>query len=94
MEKEGGYVKSDNRKLLKDFMKSFDTGGYTGAWGPEGKLAVLHEKEIILNKQDTENFLSGIGILREISRMLDNNALIASLGAFNLSAMTINSPAD
>ena len=26
--------------------------------------------------------------------MLDNNALLASLGAINLKAMTINSPAD
>jgi hypothetical protein len=31
----------------------FDTGGYTGKWGPEGKLATLHEKELVLNKQDT-----------------------------------------
>lgn len=72
----------------------FDTGGYTGNWGPEGKLAVLHEKELVLNKQDTENFLIATSILREISDMLDNNALIASLGAINLSAMNINSPAD
>ena len=27
----------------------FKTGGYTGTWGPEGKLAILHEKELILN---------------------------------------------
>ena len=32
---------------------SYDTGGYTGKWGPEGKLATLHEKELVLNKQDT-----------------------------------------
>jgi hypothetical protein len=31
-------------------MPSFATGGYTGEWGPEGKLAMLHEKELILNK--------------------------------------------
>jgi hypothetical protein len=30
-------------------LKGFNTGGYTGAWGPEGKLAVLHEKELVLN---------------------------------------------
>ena len=77
-----------------DPYKYYDTGGYTGAWGPEGKLAVLHEKELILNKHDTENFLTATNILREISDMLDNNALTASLGAINLSAMNINSPAD
>lgn len=70
------------------------TGGYTGAWGSEGRLAVLHEKELVLNKQDTENFLSATNILREISQMLDRDAFIASLGAINLRAMTLNSPAD
>ena len=39
---------------------SFDTGGYTGAWGQAGKLAVLHEKELVLNKYDTENLLQAI----------------------------------
>jgi len=23
---------------------AFDTGGYTGAWGPEGRVAMLHQK--------------------------------------------------
>ena len=75
-------------------IKGYATGGYTGSWGPEGKLAVLHEKELVLNAEDTKNFLSATGILREISQMLDRDALIASLGAINLRAMTLNSPAD
>jgi hypothetical protein len=54
----------------------------------------LHQKELVLNAQDTENFLSATNILREISQMLDRDALIASLGAINLQAMTLNSPAD
>jgi hypothetical protein len=33
------------------------TGGYTGAWGATGRLAILHEKELVLNKQDTLNIL-------------------------------------
>lgn len=70
------------------------TGGYTGAWGPEGKLAVLHEKELVLNAEDTKNFLSATNILREISQMLDRDALVASLGAINISALTLDSPAD
>lgn len=70
------------------------TGGYTGEWGPEGKLAMLHEKELVLNKDDTKNFLTATNILREISQMLDNNALVASLGMINLNAMTIGTPAD
>lgn len=81
-------------KQLKKDAAQLNTGGYTGDWGPEGKLAVLHEKELVLNRQDTENFLSAAAMLREISQMLDNNALVASLGMINLRAMTINSPAD
>lgn len=73
---------------------AFDTGGYTGNWGPEGKLAMLHEKELVLNKYDTENFLSATQILREISQSLDNNALAMQLGLFNLHSITANAPAD
>jgi hypothetical protein len=51
------------------------TGGYTGAWGPEGKLAWLHEKELILNARDTENFLTATGILRDISKAIDLSSL-------------------
>ena len=43
------------------------TGMYTGAWGPEGKLAVLHEKELVLNKQDTSNILSAVDIVRRLN---------------------------
>lgn len=48
-----------------------DTGGYTGEWNSdEGKLAVLHEKQIVLNKEDTKNFLDGIMVLRQITSNL------------------------
>ena len=80
--------------LKESQISGYDTGGYTGEWGPEGKVAVLHEKEIVLNAQDTENFLSAANILREVSQMLDNNALLASLGMINLHAMTVNTEAD
>ena len=38
-----------NKKLKELGIQTFATGGYTGGWGPEGKLAILHEKELILN---------------------------------------------
>ena len=56
-----------------------DTGGYTGAWGPEGKIAMLHEKEIVLNKDDTENMLRAVSILREISSILTLRAERSSI---------------
>ena len=37
---------------------TYDTGGYTGNWNSsDGRLAVLHEKELVLNKNDTANML-------------------------------------
>ncbi|MDD4804361.1 MAG: phage tail tape measure protein [Candidatus Pacebacteria bacterium] len=67
-------------------MSGFDTGGYTGDWGPDAKLAALHEKEIVLNEADTTNFLKAIDIVRSISSILDQKALLASLGLLNVSA--------
>jgi TP901 family phage tail tape measure protein len=47
------------------FPTAFDTGGYTGSFGgSKGKMAMLHEKEIVLNKSDTSNFLKAIDITR------------------------------
>lgn len=62
----------------RDYGVAYDTGGYTGAWGPEGRMAVLHQKELVLNASDTENFLQGVNVLREISAVLDKNALVAA----------------
>ena len=53
----------------------FDTGGYTGQWGPDGRWALLHQKEIVLNAQDTENFLAGINVLRDITKAIDLQAM-------------------
>ena len=49
-------------------LEKYATGGYTGEWGPEGKLAVLHEKELILNKDDTANMLKMIELTRNKSK--------------------------
>ena len=47
--------------------KKFDTGGYTGDWhSTEGKLAILHQKELVLNARDTENFIQLRDILRDM----------------------------
>ena len=49
-----------------DRLKKLATGGYTGSWGSEGRLAILHEKELVLNKYDTENMLDMVNTLRDI----------------------------
>ena len=61
------------------FMR-YDTGGYTGSWGPYGKLAVLDEKELVLNKGDTENFLMSMNVLERILQVLDLQAISSQLG--------------
>lgn len=55
-------------------LKLFDTGGYTGSWGTDGRLALLHQKELVLNAADTENFLSAVSILRDITSQIDLQA--------------------
>ena len=58
----------------------FDTGGYTGEWGPEGRIALLHQKEIVLNAHDTENLLSIVDMVRQMATSLDFNALSMANG--------------
>ena len=64
------HVQSNNSAygwLKRSQLSGYDTGGYTGDWGDNsGKLALLHKKELVLNKNDTSNLLQGIQILRNI----------------------------
>lgn len=66
--------------LTKYAYSSFDTGGYTGAWGSYGKFAMLHEKELILNPGETENFLASMEVLRSIIKMIDLQSTASQLG--------------
>ena len=52
-------------------IQRFGTGGYTGEWDSSGRLAMLHQKELVLNAHDTENFLSAIEIVRDLARTID-----------------------
>lgn len=66
------------------------SGGYTGEWGDSsGRIALLHEKELVLNKDDTENFLSAINIVRDIVKVVDMNAAISGMGIGALAASGI-----
>ena len=61
----------------------FDTGGYTGQWGDEGKVAMLHEKELVLNKADTQNILNAVSIVRNLTAGLTSlqNSLIGKINS-------------
>ena len=70
-----GYNTTELRRKAKEQGIGMATGGYTGEWGASGKLAFLHEKELVLNKEDTENILAAVGIIRSIESALDSRAL-------------------
>ena len=60
------------RRISRSGGKSFATGGYTGEWGNEGKLAILHEKQLVLNKDDTANILSAVDLVRTLSNFMNS----------------------
>jgi hypothetical protein len=43
-------------------------------------MAMLHEKELILNKTDTANFLTSMEVLERILRILDLQAFSSQIG--------------
>jgi hypothetical protein len=78
LEKENVIIKKAPRNGGKStwiqqmsMVQAFDTGGYTGQWGPEGRLAMLHQKEIILNPSDTVNLLASVSLIRDITKQID-----------------------
>ena len=73
-----------NRSLTEEELKkairkvahprSFATGGYTGDWiDDNGRLAFLHQKELVLNEQDTKNILDSVNIMRSVMSNLSGN---------------------
>lgn len=67
----------------------FATGGYTGNWDGTGKLAFLHQKELVLNAEDTENMLKTIEIVRTIAKSIDLNSAMMAQGLGVLNPTTI-----
>lgn len=66
LEKSEAKAKKKKKKKNGGFIQlvGLDSGGYTGEWGLEGRIALLHEKELVLNKEDTSNLLDAIKIIR------------------------------
>ena len=64
--KSTSVTQKDDTNARSYKIRAFKSGGYTGEWGDEGKLAVLHEKELVLNASDTQNILSAVELLRAL----------------------------
>lgn len=71
--------------------QAFNTGGYTGNWPKSegGKIAELHQKELVLNASDTENILDAVKIVRSMPNIISSiqNAISDVVGE-RLSNMT------
>lgn len=66
----------DASVLMKGITGQYDTGGYTGEWGSYGKLAILHEKELVLNKMQTSKFA---GLMSSMQEYLDLQIKMAQI---------------
>ncbi|SDX95944.1 phage tail tape measure protein [Thermoactinomyces sp. DSM 45892] len=57
----------------KRYLQQFDTGGYTGTWaGNDGKIAMLHKKELVLNERQTSDILDTAKILDRLKNIIPN----------------------
>jgi hypothetical protein len=50
---------------------------------------MLHQKEIVLNAHDTENFLAAVNIVRDIATMIDLKAAAQTAALSAISSMSI-----
>jgi len=64
-----GLLTREQFALMLSRLMKFDTGGYTGSWGSDGKLAMLHEKELVLNKFDTKNILEAVKLIKGMEKL-------------------------
>ena len=56
---------------LRKRILGYATGGYTGEWNDRaGRLALLHQKELVLNQTDTENILKTVEMARKLSEVI------------------------
>ena len=82
----------DRRYRFKDSQVAFfDTGGYTGEWGStDGRLAVLHKKELVLDEEDTKNILNSVSILRSITKNV-GASLIDKISNLSINKLSLGS---
>lgn len=87
----GGYIDTGG---YTGRWQSADTGMYTGEWPGgsirrNGRLAWLHQKELILNAHDTENFLDAMEIVRQLDNL--TNWMANGLGDLIMPKVTAES---
>ena len=89
---DGGFDQWGSSSLWENRLhmlgiSGYASGGYTGEFD-NGRLAILHEKELVLNQEDTKNILAAVELvrsftpelMRSIESTLDNN-VVTLIGA-------------
>lgn len=80
IQKANGNLNPYTVPVGKKLLIPFDTGGYTGDWfGNEGRVAMLHKKEMVLNKNQTSDILKTVSIVDKTKNQL--NDLVKSMQA-------------
>ena len=72
----------------------YNTGGYTGSWNngdTDGRLAWLHQKELVLNSSDTANILDAVHTIRGITNIGEsiNQSIMNGISQMVLSLMNL-----
>ena len=91
-------VAASTKNQKKGYRFRAKTGGYTGNWpmsqgdgldSDNGRLGILHQKELVLNASDTENILDAVKIVRSMPNIISSiqNAISDVVGE-RLSNMT------
>ena len=71
--------------VRKRDISGYDTGGYTGSWNngdpaaKNGKLAYLHQKELVLNETDTKNLLAAVEMVRTLTDQIKNSSITQAI---------------
>lgn len=77
LSQDGGYIAWGNKTLWEKRLHAlgisgYESGGYTGEFS-NGRLAILHEKELVLNQEDTRNILAAVELVRSFTPDLINS---------------------
>ncbi|MDP4268365.1 MAG: hypothetical protein Q8880_13160, partial [Bacteroidota bacterium] len=82
--KVNGYIGNNQLSPITS-IASLDTGGYTGSWGSGGKFLLAHEKELMLDKNDTSNVLQIVNVARDFFK---NVVKLPDLSKLNMATAT------
>ena len=86
---DGKLVNYGSTKFFSKKLVGYDTGGYTGTWtdgdstAKNGKLAYLHQKELVLNENDTKNLLAAIEMVRTLTDQVKNSNIAQAVSAIS-----------